>query len=140
MVARVCFCKGSARRRPNGSAVGRQPQSGVETQGFDQIRPRHRESTFMAWCVWFPAPYFPAKVPATAPTSHQLEDVLWSEIAKWHRVMKERLRQLGSSLNGRLGLSGSSRRRMKALRWREQAVQNGLKLCKGFTLTTSCFD
>ncbi len=46
------------------------------------------KSTFMAWCVlWFLACYFPAKVPATAPTSHQLEDVLWSEIAKWHRVM-----------------------------------------------------
>ena len=48
------------------------------------------KSTFMAWCVlWFLACYFPAKVPATAPTSHQLEDVLWSEIAKWHRKMAE---------------------------------------------------
>lgn len=54
------------------------------------------KSTFMAWCVmWFLASYFPAKVPATAPTSHQLEDVLWSEIAKWHRVMKERLPAVG---------------------------------------------
>lgn len=44
------------------------------------------KSTFMAWAVlWFLACYFPAKVPATAPTSHQLEDVLWAEIAKWHR-------------------------------------------------------
>lgn len=54
------------------------------------------KSTFMAWCVlWFLACYFPAKVPATAPTSHQLEDVLWAEIAKWHRVLKERLPFLG---------------------------------------------
>lgn len=54
------------------------------------------KSTFMAWCVlWFLACYFPAKVPATAPTSHQLEDVLWAEIAKWHRVLKERLAFLG---------------------------------------------
>ena len=46
------------------------------------------KSTFMAWCVlWFLACYFPAKVPSTAPTSHQLEDVLWSEIAKWLRAM-----------------------------------------------------
>lgn len=50
----------------------------------------------MAWCVlWFLACYFPAKVPATAPTSHQLEDVLWSEIAKWHRIMRERWPTLG---------------------------------------------
>lgn len=46
------------------------------------------KSTLMSWCViWFLSCYFPAKVPCTAPTSHQLEDVLWSEIAKWHRVM-----------------------------------------------------
>lgn len=56
------------------------------------------KSTFMAWCVlWFLSCYFPAKVPATAPTSHQLEDVLWSEIAKWHRVMRERRPALGES-------------------------------------------
>lgn len=54
------------------------------------------KSTFMAWCVlWFLACYFPAKVPCTAPTSHQLEDVLWSEIAKWHRKMGEKLPSLG---------------------------------------------
>lgn len=48
------------------------------------------KSTFEAWCVlWFLACYFPAKVPATAPTSHQLDDVLWAEIAKWHRRMSE---------------------------------------------------
>lgn len=55
------------------------------------------KSTFMAWCVlWFPACYFPCKVPATAPTSHQLEDVLWSEIAKWHRVMAEKFPALAA--------------------------------------------
>lgn len=62
------------------------------------------KSTFMAWCVlWFLACYFPAKVPATAPTSHQLEDVLWSEIAKWHRVMKQRLPALGSQFEWTAG-------------------------------------
>lgn len=54
------------------------------------------KSTFEAWCVlWFLSCYFPAKVPATAPTSHQLDDVLWSEIAKWHRMLKERYPALG---------------------------------------------
>lgn len=53
------------------------------------------KSTFMAWCVlWFLACYYPAKVPCTAPTSHQLHDVLWAEIAKWHRIMKERATEL----------------------------------------------
>lgn len=50
------------------------------------------KSTFLAWCVlWFLACYFPAKIPATAPTGHQLDDVLWSEIAKWHRIMSDRM-------------------------------------------------
>ena len=49
------------------------------------------KSTFMAWCVlWFLASHFPARVPCTAPTAHQLEDVLWAEIAKWHRTLAVR--------------------------------------------------
>jgi hypothetical protein len=58
----------------------------------------------MAWCVlWFLACYFPAKVPATAPTSHQLEDVLWSEIAKWHRKMAEKLPSLAAQFEWSVG-------------------------------------
>lgn len=54
------------------------------------------KSTFEAWCIlWFLSCYYPCKVPATAPTSHQLEDVLWSELAKWHRVLKDRWPSLG---------------------------------------------
>lgn len=50
------------------------------------------KSTFLAWCVlWFLSSYFPAKIPATAPTGHQLDDVLWAEIAKWHRILRDRL-------------------------------------------------
>jgi len=62
------------------------------------------KSTFMAWCVlWFLSCYFPAKVPATAPTSHQLDDVLWSEIAKWHRKMGERFPALAASFEWTAG-------------------------------------
>lgn len=62
------------------------------------------KSTFMAWCVlWFLASYFPAKVPATAPTSHQLEDVLWSEIAKWHRRMGDKLPALAAEFEWSAG-------------------------------------
>jgi phage terminase large subunit len=62
------------------------------------------KSTFEAWCVlWFLSCYFPAKVPATAPTSHQLEDVLWAELAKWHRVMRERYPALGGQFDWSAG-------------------------------------
>lgn len=57
------------------------------------------KSTFMAWCVpWFLLSYFPAKVPATAPTGHQLSDVLWAEIAKWLTILNQRHPAIGSLL------------------------------------------
>lgn len=55
------------------------------------------KSAFMAWCVlWFLSCYFPAKVPCTAPTSHQLADILWAEIAMWHRKLGERVPELAA--------------------------------------------
>ena len=51
------------------------------------------KSAFMAWCaLWAVACFGEVKVPVTAPTAHQLEDVLWSEIATWYRRMPEELR------------------------------------------------
>lgn len=55
------------------------------------------KSAFMAWVVlWFMSTHFPCKIPCTAPTSHQLSDILWAEIAKWHRILKERMPALGN--------------------------------------------
>lgn len=37
-----------------------------------------------AWCViWFVATRPFARVPVSAPTMHQLDDILWPEVAKW---------------------------------------------------------
>lgn len=53
------------------------------------------KTAFLAWCViWFHACYYPAKSPCTAPTKHQLSDVLWAEIALWLRIMRERVPDL----------------------------------------------
>ena len=55
------------------------------------------KSAFMAWVIlWFMVTHFPAKVPSTAPTGHQLSDILWAELAKWHRQLKERIPALGN--------------------------------------------
>lgn len=55
---------------------------------------------FMAWCVlWFMLTRFPTKVPCTAPTGHQLSDVLWAEIARWISVLKERAPALAAELD-----------------------------------------
>lgn len=62
------------------------------------------KSAFMAWCIlWFMSCYYPCKVPATAPTGHQLDDILWSELAKWHRILKERIPSLGNEFEWSAG-------------------------------------
>lgn len=46
------------------------------------------KSAFMAWTIlWALVCYHPVKVPVTAPTGHQLSDVLWAELAMWWRKM-----------------------------------------------------
>lgn len=53
------------------------------------------KSAYLAWVIlWFLLTRYPAKVACTAPSSHQLEDVLWAEIARWHRRMPEGVREL----------------------------------------------
>jgi phage terminase large subunit len=55
------------------------------------------KSAFFAWTIlWFMCCFFPCKVPCTAPTSHQLSDILWAELAKWHRILTERMPELGN--------------------------------------------
>jgi hypothetical protein len=47
------------------------------------------KSTVLAWItLWFLCCYTDVKIPCTAPSAHQLEDVLWAEISKWHGKME----------------------------------------------------
>lgn len=49
------------------------------------------KSAFLAWLVlWFGFTRAAGKVPCTAPTSHQLEDVLLAEVRKWLDRMRSR--------------------------------------------------
>jgi phage terminase large subunit len=53
------------------------------------------KSALLAWIIlWWLLTRFPAKVACTAPTSHQLDDVLWGEISKWYRKLPEGLKSL----------------------------------------------
>lgn len=48
------------------------------------------KSTTGAWLIlWALCCYSDVKVPCTAPTKHQLEDILWTEVRKWHGKMME---------------------------------------------------
>ncbi len=43
------------------------------------------KTTTLAWLIiWFVGLYPDSRVPCTAPTGHQLNDLLWPEINKWH--------------------------------------------------------
>lgn len=53
------------------------------------------KSSMLAWTViWWLCTRAPAKVACTAPTAHQLQDVLWSEIGHWHGKMIQELKDL----------------------------------------------
>lgn len=53
------------------------------------------KSALMAWVVlWWMLTHYPCKIAATAPTSHQLQDVLWGEIAKWWGKLPPALKDL----------------------------------------------
>tara|TARA_B100000424_G_scaffold39529_2_gene26539 strand:- start:9548 stop:10948 length:1401 start_codon:yes stop_codon:yes gene_type:complete len=53
------------------------------------------KSAFAAWTIlWWMYTKCPSKVAVTAPTSHQLQDILWSELATWHRKMPDFLQDL----------------------------------------------
>jgi hypothetical protein len=46
------------------------------------------KGAFLSWTLlWFLLTRYPARIAVTAPTSGQLETVLWAEIAKWRRLL-----------------------------------------------------
>jgi len=63
------------------------------------------KSALDSWCIlWFMSTHFPAKIPCTAPTGHQLQDILWAELEKWHRRLPEAWRNLFSHKSDRFEL------------------------------------
>ena len=53
------------------------------------------KSALMAWAIlWWIFTRYPCKVACTAPTAHQLTDVLWGEIAKWVNLLPDSWKNL----------------------------------------------
>lgn len=64
------------------------------------------KTTLEAWVViWYVTLHAPCKVPCTAPTAHQLKDILWAEIRKWLNAMPEYMRSAYELTSDRLSLS-----------------------------------
>lgn len=67
------------------------------------------KSTSMAWLLlWFLCTHPDARVPATAPTGHQLEDILWPEVAKWHGKLHPYYRDALEVNADKIALKGAS--------------------------------
>lgn len=63
------------------------------------------KTALLAWVIlWWMLTRYPCKIPCTANTATQLEDVLWTEVDKWHRRMPEGLKQLVVIKNDRVEL------------------------------------
>lgn len=66
------------------------------------------KSTWLAWLIfWFLTTHPRAKVPVTAPTAHQLEDVLWAELRKWLDRMPKALKSQFTLKQDRLEVGNS---------------------------------
>lgn len=82
----------------------------LTTNNFLAIRSAHGvgKSAFLSWVIlWFLSTRFPAKIPCTAPTAHQLSDILWSELALWMSRMPEPFREQFQLNTERLSIKGA---------------------------------
>ena len=53
------------------------------------------KTAFLAWSIIHAMTcYYPSRIPCTAPTGHQLDDILWRELALWHQAMEPQFQQL----------------------------------------------
>jgi hypothetical protein len=70
------------------------------------------KSALLSWVLlWWLSVKPGAVIPCTAPTGHQLEDILWGEVSRWHRRMKEPFKSM-------ISLSkGSARHRFSPESW-----------------------
>lgn len=79
-----------------------------QAEAFDAITKHDRiairsghgvgKSTLLALTIlWFHVTRTPAKTACTAPTAHQLSDVLWAELSVWLRRLTERHPPIGKS-------------------------------------------
>lgn len=91
----VDFVQGIIRAKPD--AQQKAMLRSVAENPFTSVRSGHGvgKSAVQAWMIlwWLSTRPYP-KVPCTAPTQHQLFDILWAEVSKWLRSNPA----LGSSL------------------------------------------
>ena len=65
------------------------------------------KTAFLSWLIlWWVLTRSPSRVACTANTASQLSDILWAEVAKWHRRMPDGLKELIEVTSAKVELTG----------------------------------
>ena len=65
------------------------------------------KTAFLSWLIlWWVLTRSPSRIACTANTASQLSDILWAEVAKWHRRMPEGLKELIEVTSAKVELTG----------------------------------
>ena len=65
------------------------------------------KTALLSWIIlWWLCTKIPTKIACTANSAHQLNDVLWSEISKWHRNLPDGFRNLFEFKSDKINLIG----------------------------------
>ena len=64
------------------------------------------KSAFLSWIIlWWLLTHYPCRCACTAPTGHQLDDILWAEIGIWMRRLPQEFQDLITLTSDRLVLN-----------------------------------
>ena len=65
------------------------------------------KTAFLSWLIlWWVLTRSPSRIACTANTASQLSDILWAEVAKWHRRMPDGLKDLIEVKSDKVELTG----------------------------------
>ena len=65
------------------------------------------KTAFLSWLIlWWVLTRSPSRIACTANTASQLSDILWAEVAKWHRRMPDGLKELIEVTSAKVELAG----------------------------------
>jgi len=65
------------------------------------------KTALLSWIIlWWLCTKIPTKIACTANSAHQLNDVLWSEISKWHRNLPDGFKNLFEFKSDKINLVG----------------------------------
>ena len=86
------------------------------------------KSTVFAWAIlWHVICFDNSKCPVTAPTGHQLKDIIWAEISLWHALLPPALRDMLEIGTDRVAMRSKEKRRFAVARTARRETPDALQ-------------